>query len=106
MSPLQRRGPFGSWVTRSIFIWPSSTFLMRSLFLSMMDVGVGVDEVGEDVGVEVGEDVGVEVGEAEGVEVGEDVGVKVGEEIGVEVGEDVGVEVVVELLAKPRTEVN
>ena len=53
---------------------------MRSLFLSMMDVGVGVDEVGEDVGVEVGEDVGV----------------KVGEEIGVEVGEDVGVEVVVE----------
>ena len=71
---------------------------MRSLFLSMMDVGVGVDEVGEDVGVEVGEDVGVEVGE--------DVGVKVGEEIGVEVGEDVGVEVVVELLAKPRTEVN
>ena len=84
MSPLQRRGPFGSCVTRSIFTWPFSTFLIRSLFLSMMDVGLWVEE---DKGVEGSKDLVVEVGEDVGLKVGENVGVQVGEGVGVEVGE-------------------
>ena len=65
------------------FTWPFSTFLIRSLFLSVMEVGLWVEE---DKGVEGSKDLLV-------VEVGEDVGLKVGENVGVQVGEDVGVDV-------------